>query len=314
MKRLVSILLCCVLIITATACQKPEVPLTAAELLDLGEKYLLELDYEQALVQFLKVIEVEPMNARAYLAAAEAYLAMGDEEKAIAILQQGLEQIPTNQDIIKMLDGLLYERQRTVLAQESNQILTELASLCAVQDYDKVFERMQTDSFAKIAELSKFLNRPYIAETEYGKIGVYEVNSEKYGNFMIYYGDYRNYIREGSGVWLGYFDGNNYFANCEWKSDIPNGDATVREWNTGLNESVVYRLISGHIINGFWDGDVNWNFEREAETSINMVYFDNGKWIVTGTTHSEKDPYVSGDIYLDDNDLLILRGIIGYGE
>ncbi len=38
-----------------------------AELLSLGEKYLSELDYEQALVQFLKVIEIEPMNERAYL-------------------------------------------------------------------------------------------------------------------------------------------------------------------------------------------------------------------------------------------------------
>ena len=106
MKKLVSILLCCVLIITAAACQKPEVPPDAAELLDLGEKFLLELDYEQALVQFLKVIEVEPMNARAYLAAAEVYLAMGDEDKAIVILQQGLE-ATQNEEIVAMLAGLL---------------------------------------------------------------------------------------------------------------------------------------------------------------------------------------------------------------
>ncbi len=47
---------------------------TPSELLSLGEKYLSELDYEQALVQFLKVVEIEPMNERAYLGAAEAYI------------------------------------------------------------------------------------------------------------------------------------------------------------------------------------------------------------------------------------------------
>ena len=106
MVKQLSILLCCVLIITATACQKTEVPLTAAELLDLGEKYLLDLNYEQALVQFLKVIEIEPMNARAYLAAAEVYLAIGDEDKAIAILQQGLNQLQNNADIKTKLNAL----------------------------------------------------------------------------------------------------------------------------------------------------------------------------------------------------------------
>ena len=91
MKKLISILLCCVLIITSSACQKAEVPLTATELLELGEKFLLELDYEQALVQFLKVIEIEPMNARAYLAAAEVYINIGDVDKAIAVLVQGAD-------------------------------------------------------------------------------------------------------------------------------------------------------------------------------------------------------------------------------
>jgi|GEM_PF-6102444 len=66
-------------------------PLTVTELLHLGDKYLLELDYEQALVQFLKVIEIEPRNPHGYLEAAEAYIGLGDIDKAIEILESGLE-------------------------------------------------------------------------------------------------------------------------------------------------------------------------------------------------------------------------------
>jgi tetratricopeptide (TPR) repeat protein len=88
------------------SCSKEEAPLTAAELLDLGEKFLLELDYEQAIVYFTTLIEIEPKNARAYIGAAEAYAAIGRTDEAIAILEEGLAQLPDNVDIAAMLEAL----------------------------------------------------------------------------------------------------------------------------------------------------------------------------------------------------------------
>ena len=81
-------------------------PLSAARLLDLGEKYLLDMDYEQALVQFLKVIEIEPMIPRGYTGAADAYIGLEQPDNAVAILRQGLRAIPGNVEIQTMLDGL----------------------------------------------------------------------------------------------------------------------------------------------------------------------------------------------------------------
>ncbi len=80
---------------------------TPAELLSLGEKYLAELDYEQALVQFLRVIEIEPMNERAYLGAAEAYIGLGQTNEAIAILERGLVALPDSATVKAMLERLL---------------------------------------------------------------------------------------------------------------------------------------------------------------------------------------------------------------
>jgi hypothetical protein len=88
------------------ACAKADKPLTAAELLDLGEKYLLELNYEQALVQFLKVIEIEPMNPRGYTGAAEAYIGLGDTANAEAALKQGLTVLPGNAEIQEKLNEI----------------------------------------------------------------------------------------------------------------------------------------------------------------------------------------------------------------
>ena len=101
MKKPVIILaLLAVITLSLAACaSQPDPTLTAADYLDLGEKYLLNLDYEQALVQFLKVIEIEPMNSRGYTGAAEAYIGLDRFDDAIAILEQGLTVLPDNEDI-----------------------------------------------------------------------------------------------------------------------------------------------------------------------------------------------------------------------
>ena len=39
---------------------------TPERLISLGDRFLLEQSYEQALVQFMRVIEIEPMNPRGY--------------------------------------------------------------------------------------------------------------------------------------------------------------------------------------------------------------------------------------------------------
>ncbi|MCD7785502.1 MAG: tetratricopeptide repeat protein [Oscillospiraceae bacterium] len=92
MKKLLSLILILTLTLTLFAsCDKVEEALTATELLDLGEKYLLDLDYEQAIVYFNKVIEVEPKNKSAYLGLAEAYSALGDTEAAVEVLTTALE-------------------------------------------------------------------------------------------------------------------------------------------------------------------------------------------------------------------------------
>ena len=61
--------------------------------LNLGEKYLTELNYEQAEAAYLAVIEIDPRNVDAYLGLAEVYIAQGEYEKAEEILKSALEKL-----------------------------------------------------------------------------------------------------------------------------------------------------------------------------------------------------------------------------
>ena len=71
------------------------------EQLDLGAKYLSELDYEQAIVVFKAAIEIEPKSADAYLGLADAYVAIQDYKMAAEVLETGFT---------KTQDGKLEEK------------------------------------------------------------------------------------------------------------------------------------------------------------------------------------------------------------
>ena len=62
-----------------------------AEQLDLAEHYMDELDYEAAIAAYEAAIEIDPMCEDAYLGLAEAYVAMGEYEDAIKVLEDGYE-------------------------------------------------------------------------------------------------------------------------------------------------------------------------------------------------------------------------------
>ena len=59
--------------------------------LDLGNRCLEEMDYEQAIVAFTKAIEIDSMNVEAYLGLAEAYIGEGNLEKALETVKNGYE-------------------------------------------------------------------------------------------------------------------------------------------------------------------------------------------------------------------------------
>ena len=51
--------------------------------LELGEKYLRELDYNAAVLEFTSAIEVDPRSEDAYLGRGEAYLGLSDFDSAV---------------------------------------------------------------------------------------------------------------------------------------------------------------------------------------------------------------------------------------
>ena len=57
---------------------------TAVDKIELGQKYLTELNYTEAVASFTEAIKLDPDNIQAYMGCAEAYMALGEYDKALA--------------------------------------------------------------------------------------------------------------------------------------------------------------------------------------------------------------------------------------
>ena len=92
-----------------------------ADKLNLGEKYLDELDYEKALVVYAEILKIDPQNVDAYLGMAEVYIAMGDYEEALKILEEGFAQTGHEQleKKLKEVEALMQVAQATPVPTEA---------------------------------------------------------------------------------------------------------------------------------------------------------------------------------------------------
>jgi len=95
MKKIVSLILIVALPLALFACGTP-VAIPNPPLV-MGEKYLSDLDYEQALLQFDQAIIIEPKNPRGYLGKADALLHLDRQEDAAAALGDGVKAVPRGQ-------------------------------------------------------------------------------------------------------------------------------------------------------------------------------------------------------------------------
>ncbi len=110
-------------IIAVLSIPKESAPQTADEFLNAGNKYLIELSYDKAVIEFNKAIEIEPRNADAYIGLAEAYLGMSEEDKAIETLELGYENTG-DERIRERLEELLGEDEVVTTTVATTEVTT----------------------------------------------------------------------------------------------------------------------------------------------------------------------------------------------
>lgn len=256
--------------------------------LDLGQKYLNELDYEQAIASYEAVLDIDKENVDAYLGIAEAYVGLEDYEGAVDILKTGYEL--TANEVIKgrideyqkVLDEIAAEEARKKAEEakrkEEEQRRKERESFAVVLkpiyeaiisgNIEMAFEQMQGDAYISIAsEYSNGeINQPYYNpenvdfEVMKNGIAIYMSNDIEGIQSFCYCGDFAGGIREGTGDWLCCASYEKESANAiysgEMKNDLPNGNWQGHEWWENMPENSAYEMIrEGEFIDGVGNGN-----------------------------------------------------------
>ena len=107
--QLVAAVLLAVMLLTACASGASK----AADKIELGQKYLTELNYPEAVASLTEAIRLDPDNIQAYMGRAEAYLALGEYEKALEdyrFVSQKTEEMPYTRAISYMGQAEVYEK------------------------------------------------------------------------------------------------------------------------------------------------------------------------------------------------------------
>ena len=235
--------------------------------LEIAQRYLEDLDYEQAIAAYEAAIAIDPKNEAALIGMGDAYIAWsksysdtGDYEKALEILQQGIDKadLPALDEYRSTLIGdyASYELD------EGNAKLDEMEYDDAVAAYNKMLELdpMNVDAYLGLAEVH-IRNNEYEEALEIAKKG-YDLTGDQRLKDLI------DMIESG-----------NIFASNGWtmKKTAYDGSGVFLfshefTYNTkGQMSSVIWRDSTGEI-----KDTIEFKYDEKGRSLVNYGWSDGG--------------------------------------
>ena len=257
----------------------------AAEQLELARKYVLELNYEKAIIAYQAVIDIDPKNVDAYIELADVYAEIGEDEKAIEMLNLAVEAADEDQQrkVKDKSDEIIAKLDRK--NDSNDQVSLKPASMPTPS-----IEPTQTDEFApdhKSSDLHDSIEPDVeydayghiIKETHYGQDGsvddIFKYEYDARGKLAKTY----RYISDGRIFERYHLDGINSLKffywregekcySVEYRFHCPSGYAG----GFGLELSKIYRETSD--INTIYDENNNIICIKDGEYEVFSALFD----------------------------------------
>lgn len=113
--------------------------------LDLGQKYLEDMAYEDAILVFDEAIAIDPKCAEAYLGKAQAQYALGQLDAAVTTLQEGIAQVDDATELEFFLQQILDEIAEAEAAAEAAAVEAARAEAPLLLNYSQIVRKTDTE-------------------------------------------------------------------------------------------------------------------------------------------------------------------------
>lgn len=287
--------------------------LNLQEQLDLGHKYLNELDYEMAIATYMAILDVDAKCVSAYQGITEAYMQKDDYVNALKYAQEGY----TNTDdqslaeLIKQIEVLITEAEKIAelkflfeghsvdgiwhneylkynLGKEDAAYLQQIIAYAKGENYDKVFEYIQNNQlYNMLVRLEEVYNGRIGGEANIAYRG-YKVSmithkdtySERNAIYLIPLTEEKGYYFEYSVVESeGEMHIEKKYAVCDCKDGMYNGNLVGKE-STDVENTHHEASIKGVMVNGL----------RQGVWITEQLLFDGSMMVTTMSEYTNGKP------------------------
>lgn len=307
------------------------------EQLELGQKYLEELDYEEAIVAFSAVIRLEDKNLDAYRGLAEAYQKTGRYQEAADTLEQGYAIVREQQGLaeewkeqllgvyVEWVDdymnqgewdkalgvverGLAEEPQNEALKERQEEILKKQEEMKLLLTYGEFLERMyqaaETDDIEELKAIQLDALYQQFCENleepyDYPEEGARAIRI--YPSGYLYWGDVADGKREGHGIWLRNTTSDIVLFEGRWQDDYPNGEGEYYREYHGTGEGTEKGLLRrGGYLDGWEHGEMMMETVHwNGEITVCHYRADHGHPVKIADYERDESRYIFA---YDDND------------
>jgi len=126
------------------------------EQLELGEQYLSELDYEQAIVAYEAAITIDPQSVDACLGLADTYIALGDYDEALLVLERNYS-LSNDSSVAKKINTVkaLIDKQNGIVSPDADNITDNTdvptAPVLTATDIQNKYDIVSKNEASKVA-------------------------------------------------------------------------------------------------------------------------------------------------------------------
>lgn len=278
-----------------------------------AEKYLSELDYEQAIAEYTAALEIEPNEqavkdalVEAYLEYAQMYVSEGEYEEAINLLKEGnrllesdmllkqQEEIAIIPNVLKMIYDDFESGNISEVVKKFNDNFGRISKFCDTEkDNDEAAPESKQNGIVFIGENGRGIKVEYrMGEREEG--------------IHLYYGELIKTMRKGQGVDLRLLHRDKWNLISvyvgEWNNNLPDGmgyyfnggNAYIGQYKEGLCNGNIDEAYNEE---GYISGNEIKNCELDME-KINVLEIDDEEenWSLLKIKMGEGIPFAERDI------------------